>query len=158
MTKKITTYGIFTALCIVIGYIEHFIPTDMIAPGIKLGLSNTVALLLIFNKDYKGALLVNVSRILITCLLFSSPSTIIYSLSGGIISFAVTAVFFKLNLFGIIGVSICSALSHNVTQILIASFMVGKGVWYYLPILIISAVVAGIATGTLVKIINKKIK
>ncbi len=156
MVRRITLYGILTALCIVLGYIESLLPLDFIAPGIKIGLSNSVALLLVVKKDIKGAFFVNIVRILLSALLFSAPSILIYSLSGGIISIVVISLALKTNKLSTVGLSIAGAVTHNLTQLTVAVLMLGRGVWYYLPILLISAVISGMATGTVAEILFKK--
>ncbi len=156
MARRITLYGILTALCMVLGYIESLLPLDFIAPGIKIGLSNSVALLLVVKKDIKGAFSVNIARILLSSLLFSAPSILIYSLSGGIISIVVMSLAFKTEKLSTVGLSVSGAVSHNLTQLAVAVFMLGKGVWYYLPILLISAVISGMATGIVADILFKK--
>lgn len=158
MAKKICLYGILSAVCIVFGYIEHFISFDFIAPGIKIGLANSVALLLIAKGDIKGAFAVNTVRILLSALLFSSPSVLIYSLSGGIVSLTVMALLSRFSVFSIIGLSIAGAVAHNITQLICAALLLGKGVWYYSPFLLLAAVLSGIFIGILAKIILKKLK
>ena len=66
MSKKVTLYGVLSAVCLVFSYIEILLPLTFIAPGVKIGLANGVALLLILKKDIKGALLVNIIRILLS--------------------------------------------------------------------------------------------
>ena len=78
LAKKISLYGILAAICIVFSYIEMLIPFDFIAPGVKLGLSNGVALLLIAKNDIKGAFAVNTGRILMAVLLFSAKMIYLY--------------------------------------------------------------------------------
>ena len=158
MAKKVCIYGIMSALCIVLGYIEHLISFDFIAPGIKLGLANSVAVLLVAKGDIKGAFSVNIVRILLSALLFSAPSTLIYSLSGGLVSLLVMWLFSKLQSIGIIGFSVLGAVTHNITQLLCAALMFGNGVWYYLPFLLLAAGISGAATGTAAMIVFRKIK
>lgn len=158
MAKKICLYSVLTSLCIVFGYIEHIISFDFIAPGIKIGLANTVALLLIAIGDKKGAFCVNIVRILISALLFSAPSTLIYSLSGGIVAFAIMCLFTRLKSVGVIGISTVGAIAHNITQYICAFWLLGRGIVYYLPILLLAGVFAGIVTGVIVSIVIKKFK
>lgn len=158
MVKKVTLYGIFSGLCIVVGYVEYIAFSNFSVPGIKIGLANAVALLLLLTGDIKGAFFVNIVRILLSALLFSSPQTLIYSLTAGIISLTVMAIISKFKIFSVIGFSIIGAFVHNITQLLIALFMLGKGILYYAPFLIFSAVLSGFITGSLAKIILKRIK
>ena len=161
MAKRVSLYGILAAVCIILGGIEHFLFLDFLAPGIKIGLANTVALLLLAFDDIKGAFLVNTVRILLSALLFSGPQTLIYSLSAGLVSLAVISIIFKLlrfNNISLIGFSVAGALVHNITQFLCALWMLGKGMIYYLPLLLFSALVSGILTGSIANFIFKRIK
>jgi len=158
MAKKVCLYGILAAVCMVIGYIEHFISFDFIAPGIKIGLANSVAIILIKQGRIKGAYAVNIVRILLSALLFSAPSTLIFSLSGGILSMTVMCILSRFNAFSIVGFSIAGAVTHNIAQLLCAALLLGNGVWYYLPFLLIAALLSGTLTGIFAKIVIKKIK
>ena len=95
MAKKISIYGILATLCLILGYVEHLVSLDFIAPGIKIGLANSVALLLLARGDIKGAFAVNITRILLSALLFAAPSTLIFSFSGGITSLIVMKQSYK---------------------------------------------------------------
>ena len=55
MAKKITLYALFAALAMIFGYIESLYSLSFIAPGIKLGLANSIVLLLLCGGDFKGA-------------------------------------------------------------------------------------------------------
>ena len=157
MAKKICLYGILSAVCVVFGFIEHFILLDFIAPGIKIGLSNTVALLLVYFKDIKGAFAVNIVRILLSAVLFSSPSSLIFSLPAGILSlFAMCLVLYS-KAFSVIGASIFGAVIHNITQMVCAVFLFGRGILYYFPLLLLSALVCGSFVGFTVKLLAPKL-
>lgn len=158
MAKKVCLYGILSAVCLVLGFLEHLVGLDFIAPGVKLGLSNSVALVLIAFGDIKGAFLVNIVRILLSGLLFSSPFTLIYSLSGGIASLVIMSVFSKFNFLSLYGISILGAVVHNLAQLICAFLFLGVGVWYYSPILLVSAVVCGMLTAFVSKLIYNNIK
>lgn len=158
MAKKVCFYGILASLCMILGYLEHLVSLDFIAPGIKLGLANSVVLLLIARDDIKGAFLVNIVRILLSALLFSAPSTLIYSFSAGLVSTFIMAIAFKSQKFSIIGFSVAGATVHNITQLICAFLLLGVGVFYYFPLLLISAVISGVIIGLLAKTVLKKIR
>lgn len=158
MVKRISTYGIFTAVCLVLSFVESLLPLSFIAPGVKLGLANSVALLLLSNKDYTGAFLVNIARILLSCLLFSSPFSLIFALSGGVVSLIVMCLFSKFKSISVIGFSALGAVTHNLVQALVAFLIFGEGILYYLPILILSAIISGAVIGVISYLILKKLK
>lgn len=158
MAKKISIYGILATLCLILGYVEHLVSLDFIAPGIKIGLANSVALLLLARGDIKGAFAVNITRILLSALLFAAPSTLIFSFSGGIASLIVMAILSKFHSFSTIGISVAGAAVHNIAQLICAFCLLGRGVLYYSPFLIIAALISGLITGFIAQIVLKKIK
>lgn len=155
---SLTIYGFFVCICLIFGYVESFVPTAIIAPGVKIGISNSVALFLLIRGDTRGALAVNIVRIVLSALLFGSLFSLIFSFFAGIISTFVSAIMLKCKLFSPIGVSIIGAVTHNVIQICVAFFVVGKGVFFYLPILVVSGIISGFGIGILGVIFDKKFK
>ena len=158
MAKKVALYGILTGLALIFGYIESLFSLSFIAPGIKLGLANSVALLLLCFKDFKGALLVNITRILLSALLFSTPFSLVFSLTAGIISVVIMKLLSGIKSVSVAGFSIAGAVVHNLVQLTVASIIFGRAVWYYLPFLLVSALISGGIIGALSLIIFKRIK
>ena len=158
MAKKVALYGILTGLALIFGYIESLFSLSFIAPGIKLGLANSVALLLLCFKDFKGALLVNITRILLSALLFSTPFSLVFSLTAGIISVVIMKPLSGIKSVSVVGFSIAGAAVHNLVQLTVASIIFGRAVWYYLPFLLVSALISGGIIGALSLIIFKRIK
>ena len=158
MAKKVALYGILTGLALIFGYIESLFSLSFIAPGIKLGLANSVALLLLCFKDFKGALLVNITRNLLSALLFSTPFSLVFSLTAGIISVVIMKLLSGIKSVSVVGFSIAGAVVHNLVQLTVASIIFGRAVWYYLPFLLVSALISGGIIGALSLIIFKRIK
>lgn len=158
MAKRLSLYGIFTALCLVLGFVESLISFSAIVPGIKLGLANSIALLLVLKGDIKGAFLVNSVRIVLSAFLFATPSVLMYSLPAGLISLLISALISKCKFFGSVGISVTGAVTHNAVQLVCAMLFLGAGVVYYLPFLLLSALVGGVLVGILAGIINSKFK
>ena len=158
MAKKVALYGILTSLALIFGYIESLFSLSFIAPGIKLGIANSVALLLLCFKDFKGALLVNITRILLSALLFSTPFSLVFSLTAGIISVVIMKPLSGIKSVSVVGFSIAGAVVHNLVQLTVASIIFGRAVWYYLPFLLVSALISGGIIGALSLIIFKRIK
>lgn len=158
MSKKVALYGVLASVGLVFSYVETLLPLTFIAPGVKIGLANGVALILILKDDIKGAFLVNIIRILLLNLLFVSPFALIFSLSAGLVSTLVMWLVKKTKIFGTVGFSILGALTHNLVQSAVAIMVLGTGSLFYLPILIFSAIISGGLIGFLAKILDKKIK
>ena len=149
MAKKVTLYGIFTALAVIFGYIESLFSLSFIAPGIKLGLANAVCLILLLNGDVKGAFFVNTARIFLSALLFSSPFALLFSFAAGTVSLLAAFMISRLKSVTAVGFSIAGAAAHNLTQVFVAVCVLGRGVWYYLPFLLLMGMVTGLCNGIL---------
>ena len=117
-----------------------------------------MALLLLCFKDFKGALLVNITRILLSALLFSTPFSLVFSLTAGIISVVIMKLLSGIKSVSVVGFSIAGAVVHNLVQLTVASIIFGRAVWYYLPFLLVSALISGGIIGALSLIIFKRIK
>ena len=130
-------------------------------PGVKLGLANLVTLTGLFFLNPLQVLLILITRIALAGFMFGNLSTIIYSLSGGFVSFLVMILAKKIKLFSPLGVSILGGVFHNLGQLLIAMLVLkSNALIAYLPILIIigsiSGTLIGIAAKALCKYIDKK--
>ena len=147
-TQKIALYGVLTALALILSYVESQIPPLMAIPGMKLGLTNIVVLVALYNIDEKGALAINAVRIIIVSILFGTAMSLAFSLSGGILSYIVMVLLKKTDKLSITGVSIAGGVSHNIGQILIAMVLLHThAIAYYLPLLWLSGIISGLAIG-----------
>ena len=79
MKKRTPAYiGMFLALALVCSYAESLIPFHFGIPGVKLGLTNIVVILMIYDTGVREALTVSVLRIVLAGFLFGSMSGILY--------------------------------------------------------------------------------
>ena len=146
--------GLMTALAMIFSYIEFLIPISIGIPGIKLGLANIVTVVALYILKPHEAFLINLVRIMLCGLLFGNSMSLIYSLSGGILSFVIMLLLKKINGFSVYGVSIAGGVTHNIGQILAAmAVLENVMIAYYLPVLLI----AGAATGFLIGFLSSRI-
>lgn len=158
LNKKMAFCGLVLALALIAGYVESLIPVAVAIPGIKLGAANSVILILLYMVGVKEAYLVNISRVVLSGFLFGSMYSILYSLSGAVLSLFVMTVLKKTDRFSISGVSMAGGVFHNVGQLIMAAVVLETAaVWYYLPVLIISGTVTGLLIGFLTGEIYKRI-
>ncbi len=156
--KKIAIIGLFSGLCIIFSYIEFLIPIFKTLPGVKLGLANLIILVAIIKLDIKMAFFIDVIRILTSSLLFSGFMGGMFSLTGGLISFAIMAILYKTNLFSPIGISVAGGFFHNIGQLIIAALLITNiNIFVYLPVLMFSGLISGILIGILASLIIKKL-
>lgn len=150
--KNISYFGVFTALAVVMGYIERLIPIPVPIPGIKLGLANVIVIIVLYFMGKKQAFFISVVRILISALLFSGFAGFLYSFAGAFLSYFIMLVVKGRTGASIIGVSVLGGIFHNIGQIIMASIVVSNiKIFYYLPVLIFSGVITGIIVGIISK-------
>lgn len=152
MAKRIARFGILASMALVLGYIEHMIPIAPAVPGVKLGLANTVLLYGVFLMGAKSSFMLMLVKVLLSGLLFSGVSGMMYSLAGGLLSLLVMLPLSRVKDMGTVGVSVGGAVGHNIGQSAVACLLIGyRAVLGYLPVLMISAILTGILTGIAAK-------
>lgn len=153
MTKGKSTYrialsGLFTAVMLVLGYIEHLIPLGGAVPGIKLGLANSVLLYALYTLGARATFVLMLTKVVLSGLMFGGVSAMIYSLAGGLLSVLGMIAAKRISGIGIVGCSIIGAVLHNVGQVALAMAILNTSkLLYYLAILMLVAVGTGLLTG-----------
>jgi heptaprenyl diphosphate synthase len=158
-SKRIAAYGLLVALAFILSYIESLFPLTLAIPGIKMGLANLVVMIALYKMGVKEALALSVLRIILVSFTFGNPSTMLFSLAGGLLSWLLMMIFYKAKLFSMTGVSIIGGIAHNIGQVIVAVFVVENiNILYYLPFLLISGVITGAIIGILAALIIKRLK
>ena len=160
-TRKMVTLSLLVSQALVLHVIERMIPVPIPVPGIKLGLANVISLFTIIIFGFKEAMLVVFLRTILGSFFGGGVSSFLYSFTGGVFSTIVMALLFKYtkNIFSIIAISVVGAVFHNIGQILIASMVVSNAnLFFYLPVLLISAVITGIFIGLTVQYTMKPLQ
>lgn len=158
-TRIITLLGVCIAAAMVLSYIETLIPTPFAVPGVKLGLANIVTLFLLLKLDWKAAGAVSLIRVLLSSLLFGNAASLAYSFAGALLSIIVMSFLKKTLAFTAVGLSVSGGVAHNIGQILMAVVLLGTDkIMWWLPVLVVSGMVTGIATGAVAALIDKKVK
>lgn len=144
-----TLLAVYTTVALTIFTAESFLPPLLPLPGIKLGLSNIVTLWLLMHTRARDALCVLLARILLSSFFAGQMVSLLYSLAGGLLCFAVMALLFHLLQDRyVVFISVFGALAHNMGQILIAILITQlPSMLAYLPVLAISGIVTGTFTG-----------
>lgn len=150
MKNKIAYWGVFLALALVCSYVESLIPISFGIPGVKLGLTNIVVILMLYTIGAKDAILISVLRIILAGFMFGNAFSIIYSLAGGILSFVVMLLLKDTGKLKILSISTAGGISHNVGQLIVAALVVENyNILFYVPVLIIAGIITGFLIGLL---------
>ena len=159
-SRKTAEYGAFLGIALILSYVESLINFAFGVPGMKLGLPNLCIILVLYIMGPGPALLINIMRILLSGFMFGNMFSIIYSLSGGLVSFLLMLLLKKSMKFSLMTVSTAGGIFHNIGQLLIAALVISNfNIFLYGPLLIASGAVTGaligIIAGEVLKRLNK---
>ncbi len=158
--KRAAFGGLFAAAALIFSYAETLIPLQFVIPipGFKLGLANICVMLSIYYLGTLDAFMIMLAKSVLTALLFGTPTSFLFSLGGGLLSF----VFLILSKYVIkdrvsfIGISVACASLHNIGQICVASVFFGDtAIFWYLEWLLPVSVITGIITGALALVFGR---
>jgi Predicted membrane protein len=156
-TKKIALMAMCVALAMILSYVESLIPSPGI-PGVKLGLANIVVIFALYKLGWKEAAGISLLRVFLVSLLFGHAASLMYSAAGAALSLLGMILLKKTDRLSCVAVSVIGGVLHNAGQILMAWALMGANVVWYLPVLILSGTVAGVAIGLVSAILVKRIK
>ena len=157
-TKKLAVLAMTLSFALILSFIESRIPALVAIPGIKVGLANIAIIFALYKFGAREAVAVSLVRVLIVSMLFGNVASLIYSVAGAALSLSVMILLKKLTPLTEVAVSVCGGVMHNVGQIGAASIMLSTNVVvYYLPFLLVSGTLAGIAIGIASALLIKRI-
>ena len=146
------------SFAMVLSYLESRVPTFVAIPGIKVGLANIAVIFALYKFGAKQAVTVSLIRVLLISLHFGKGIGFFYGLAGAVLSLTVMFLLKRFSPLSTIGVSVAGGVAHNVGQVGIAAIIVQNGrIFYYLPYLFISGILAGIVVGILAGILTKRL-
>ena len=153
-----------SAIAVALSLIEFFFPSPL--PGVKPGIANIIILYTIIKFYLQMGIWVSLIRVFVTSILlgaFLSP-TFFLSLSGALFSLFSLIMLKNINrkYFSLISLSLIASLAHILGQFLIVRLWIipHNGIFYLLPIFIISAFIFGLVnalvTNKLLQLNQKK--
>lgn len=160
-THKLVLTSLFFAIAIILSIIENSLPTLPIAvPGVKFGLSNIAVMYVLFFVGKESAYMVAVLK---AVFVFATRGWIasVLSLTGGILSLTIMIllmVLFREKVSYLI-LSIAGAVFHNIGQLIAVSIVyTNLYLMYFMPVLLVTGVLAGIVTSVLLNVIRPAFK
>lgn len=157
--RKIAFLGLSVTLAMILSFVESQIPVFTTVPGMKVGLPNLVMVFLLYRAGWKEAVIVSLIRAFLAALLFGNLQSLIFSISGAVLSLTGMILLKKTGLFSSIAVSVTGGVLHNVGQIIAACLWTSTvQIAYYLPALLVSGVCAGIAIGLIAGFLLKRLE
>ena len=159
--KKLVFAALLAVMSLTLYVIEGMIPPIVPIPGLRIGLAYFPVLFSLYlggNWSKYDTALILITRVLLSALISGNLMALLFSLTGGALSFAAMAVthrFIK-EPWGAFPAGIFSAVMHNVGQIAAASLVYSVSVFAYLPFLAIAAVLTGTFIAAVVWLILRK--
>lgn len=149
-SKNVALCGILLALSAAISAMESLIPLPL---GIKPGISNLPVMFAMSSIGGKYGFAVCFLKSVFV-LMTRGVSAFFMSLTGGILSYIIMLFLYRKTNVSIMLMSVFGALMHNFGQLSAASIIMSSfSVFGYSPVMIISGCIAGIITGTMLKLL-----
>ena len=155
--KRLTRCALLTAIALAIFVLEaHPIPFPV--PGMKLGLSSIITLFALFSFGWKDALAIVVIRILLGNLASGQVMALLYSLGGGLLSFAGMALLCRiLTAKQVWAAGAAGGLLHNLGQMAVALAVTRTpGLLVWLPVLLLCGLGTGLFTGLCAQLLLRR--
>ena len=147
-TWRVSLAGLLLAIMLVLGYVESTLPAGPV-PGMKLGLSNSVLIFAVYMLDLPTAWMLMAMKVVLSGLMFSGVSAMMYAFAGGVLSLAAMCVLSRFRGVPVPVVSMAGGVMHNVGQVTLAMailHLTGQ-MLYYLGVLILVGLATGALTG-----------
>lgn len=159
-SRRLARYALLTALAMALSWLESLVPlAGVVPPGVKLGLTNLVVIFALYRMSLRDAAAISLVRVVLVAFTFGNSYSFAYSLAGAALSLAVMALLKRSGKFSLLGVSVAGAVSHNIAQVLVAmAVMETSRLAWYLPVLLVSGIAAGVCVGAAGALIVKRIR
>lgn len=152
-TRVVAFNGLLGALALVLSALEGMLPPiPVLPPGAKLGLSNLVTMYAAGTVGLGPALCIAVLKGLFAGVTRGFMAMLM-SLAGGMVSTLVMWLLLQIQgkPFGMIGLGVAGALSHNGAQLGVAALLTTPAIAWYIPWMLFFGVCSGILTGLVLR-------
>ena len=157
--RRLTVNALFVTLSLILFAVESLLPPVILPPGAKFGLANVVTVAALYLLKETDALIILLTRIFLSGIFAGSPSTMIFSASGGFLSLLAMILLKRTGKFSVVGVSAAGGFFHNVGQLVAAIFFADSlKLVNYLPVLGLCGIFVGVLIGLLAKEILRSVK
>ena len=147
------------ATALLLFLVETLIPPLTAIPGIKIGLANAVTLAAVYLCGRRDAAAILFVRVCLGAVFAGNLSTFLYSVSGAALCLAVTCLLCRPLRKTVWVVSVFGAIAHNLGQLIAASVLLrSAAVFWYLPYLLIAAVISGAFIGFCVQFLLQRLE
>lgn len=156
-TDKIAKMGLLICLGMILSYVETLVVLVPGVPGIKIGLSNALVIVLLYTYGMGYCILYQLCRIVLTSLLFGNVFGCLFSLAGAGCSLLIMYICKKIRFIDVSANSMIGGIAHNMAQLAVAAVLIHHAsVWYYFPVLLLAGALSGYAVGMIGTIILRR--
>lgn len=156
--RRAALYGVLAAGALACGYLELLIPLPVSVPGVKLGLGNAVVLIALERLGARSGLYLMFAKVVASSLLFANLQMIVFSLAGGLLSWAVMALAVRSGAFSTVATSVLGGISHNVGQLIaVAALLSPQVAAVNAPVLGVAGALCGLGVGIAASVVMRAI-
>ena len=158
-SRRLALSAVLAAIALTIFVLEAQIPLPLPVPGLKLGLSNVVTLFALAVLGWRGAMVILLVRIVLGNIFTAQIMALLYSLAGGLLSFAVMALLLRVLKRSQLWVAgVFGGIAHNLGQMAVAVAVTGTpALLMYLPVLLLCGIVTGAFTGLCAQLLRNRL-
>ncbi len=157
---RVTFFSLLLGIGIILHVLESYISIPIGGYLLKPGISNIVVLFCIYLLSFRDAILLSISRGILSGLFEPSVNAVTLCITFGGIVLSLLGMYIVMIVSSkkIVHMSIVGAIAHNIGQLMVVLFFIpDKYLLYYLPLLIVSGFFGGFITGWIVTIALPKI-
>lgn len=150
--KQMSEFALLLAMACVVQFFETLVPIPVPIPGVKLGLANSMTLLVLYRYGRKRTVQFSLARVLIVSLITGTFLSVPFwlSFSGSVLSAVLMILTYRWPFLSVIGVSMLGAIGHSVGQIVMIQWLLQiPQTVIYLPVLLVVSLVTGSLIGWL---------
>lgn len=158
---SVSLCALLLSMMLIVGYVESMLPLNAGIPGIKLGLSNSVLIFAVYMLDIPTAFVLMSLKVVLSGILFSGPTAMMYGFAGGVLSLTCIALLSRIRPMPIPAVSLVGGVMHNVGQVAMALLVLQvppMSMLGYLAVLVAVGAACGLLTGVCAKSVMAHLK
>jgi heptaprenyl diphosphate synthase len=155
--------ALLSAYAIGLHGLESLLPSPI--PWLKFGLANIITLITLMLYGFRAAIMVTLIRVLVSSLIFGTfpGPAFVLSLGGGVVSTAAMAAFLSVfrGLFSAVGLSLIGAFFHNITQLILAYFLLIQRIepiLFITPLILFLGTLTGLINGTVSELVIRHLR
>lgn len=152
--KKLVNLSVFLALGVIFNILENYIVFIPFIPGVKLGLANTIGLILLAFYGPAEFIAIGFLRVIISGTFSGFGTSFFLAMSGFLVSSLFVVALYYTRQLSLFGLSLISAVTHGIAQVFVIALIYENLLMLnYMFIMILSGLITGILIAFLSRIV-----